>query len=57
MGVSRIKMEPSSCLSPHQRARAAITKEIQIKTDGNAKQAKANHRASAAQIKTDGNAK
>jgi hypothetical protein len=32
-------------------------KEIQIKTDGNAKRAKSNHRASAAQINTDGNAK
>jgi hypothetical protein len=49
-------MEPSSCLGPHQHTRAAITK-IQIKTDGNAKRAKSNHRASAAQIKTDGNAK
>jgi hypothetical protein len=50
-------MEPSSCIGPHQRAQAEITKEIQIKTDGNAKRAKANHRALAAQIKTDGNAK
>jgi predicted ATPase len=35
----------------------AITKEIQIKTDGNAKREKSNHRALDAQIKTDGNAK
>jgi hypothetical protein len=48
-------MEPSSCLGPHQRAWEAITKEIQIKTDGNAKRAKSNHRASTARIKTDGN--
>jgi hypothetical protein len=50
-------MESSSCLGPYQRARAEITKEIQIKADGNAKRAKSNHRALAAQIKTDGNAK
>jgi hypothetical protein len=50
-------MDPSSVLGPHQRARASIAKEIQIKTDGNAKRAKSNHRALAAQIKTDGNAK
>jgi hypothetical protein len=35
----------------------AITKEIQIKTDGNAKRIKPKHHALAAQIKTDGNAK
>jgi hypothetical protein len=50
-------MEPSSCLGPHQRARVAIRKEIDIKTDGNAKRTKSNHRASAAQNKTDGNGK
>jgi hypothetical protein len=32
-------------------------KEIHIKTDCNAKEAKSNHHASAAKIKTDGNAK
>jgi hypothetical protein len=32
-------------------------KEIQIKTDGNAKQAKSNHRERATHIKTYGNAK
>jgi hypothetical protein len=35
-------------------ARVAITKEIGINTDGNAKRTKFNHRASAAQIRTDG---
>jgi hypothetical protein len=50
-------MEPSSCLGPHQRARVAIRKEIDIKTDGNAKRKKSNHRASAAQNRTDGNGK
>jgi hypothetical protein len=35
----------------------AIRKEIDIKTDGNAKQTKSNHRASAAQNRTDGNGK
>jgi hypothetical protein len=50
-------MEPGSFLGPHQRAGVAITKEIQIKTDGNAKRAKSNHCASAAHIKTGGNVK
>jgi hypothetical protein len=35
----------------------AIIKEIDIKTDGNAKRTKSNHRASATQSKTDGNGK
>jgi hypothetical protein len=52
-----MKMEPSSCLGPHQRAPVAIRKEIDIKTDDNAKQTKSNHRALAAQSKTDGNGK
>jgi hypothetical protein len=50
-------MEPSSCLGPHQRARVAIRKEIDIRTDDNAKRTKSNHRASAARNKTDGNGK
>jgi hypothetical protein len=50
-------MDPISCLGPHQRARVEIKKEIEIKTDGNVKRTKSNHRASASQIRTDGNAK
>jgi hypothetical protein len=56
-GVSQTKMEPSSCLGPHQRARVAIRKEIDINTDDNAKQTKSNLRALAAQNKTDDNGK
>jgi hypothetical protein len=37
MAVSQSKMEPGSCIGPHQHARAASTKEVQIKTDYNAK--------------------
>jgi hypothetical protein len=55
MGVSQTKMEPSSCIGPHQRARVAIREEIDIKTDDNAKRTKSNRRALAAQNKTDGN--
>jgi hypothetical protein len=50
-------MEPSSCLGPHQRAWVAIRKEIDIKTDDNAKLIKSNRRALAAQNKTHGNGK
>jgi hypothetical protein len=50
-------MEPSSCLGPHQRAWVARRKEIDIKTDDNAKRTKSNHRALASQNKTDGNGK
>jgi hypothetical protein len=50
-------MEPSSCLGPHQRARVAIRKEIDIKTYDNSKRIKSNRRALAAQNKTDGNGK
>jgi hypothetical protein len=44
-GVSQTKMEPSSVLGPHQRARAEITNEVQIKTDGkkSAKRTKTTH--------------
>jgi hypothetical protein len=50
-------MEPSSCLGPHQRARVAIRKEIDIKTDANAKLKKSNRRALSPQNKTHGNGK
>jgi hypothetical protein len=50
-------MEPSSCIGPHQRARVAIRKEIDIKTDDNAKLTKSNRRALAVQNKTHGNGK
>jgi hypothetical protein len=46
-------MEPNSCLGPPQRARVAIRKEINIKTDDNAKRTKSNHRALASQSNTD----
>jgi hypothetical protein len=36
-------MEPSSYIGPHQGALAEIMKEVQIKTDGNAKRAKTTH--------------
>jgi hypothetical protein len=48
-------MEPSSCLGPHQRARVAIGKEINIKTDDNAKVT--SNCSSLAQNKTLGNGK
>jgi hypothetical protein len=50
-------MEPSSCIGPHQRARVEIRKEIDIKTDDNAKLTKSNRRALVAQNKTHGNDK
>jgi hypothetical protein len=50
-------METSSCLGPHQRARVAIRKEIDTKTDDNTKRTKSNRRALAAQNKTDDNGK
>jgi hypothetical protein len=49
-------MEPSSRLGPHQQARVAIGKEINIKTDDNAKVTKSNC-SSLAQNKTHGNDK
>jgi hypothetical protein len=49
-------MEPSSCLGPHQRARVAIEKDINIKTDDNAKVRKSNC-SSLAQNNTLGNGK
>jgi hypothetical protein len=57
MGVIQTKMEPSSCLGPHQRAQVEIRKEIDNKTANNAKRTKSNRRALAAQNKTDGNGK
>jgi hypothetical protein len=56
-GVSQTKMEPRSYLGPHQRAWVAIRKEIDIKTDDNAKRTKSNRRALTAQNKTEGNGK
>jgi hypothetical protein len=50
-------MEPSSCRGPHKRARVAIRKEIDIKTDNNAKQTKSNRRELVAQNKTYDNGK
>jgi hypothetical protein len=50
-------MEPSSCIGPHQRAQVEIRKEIDIKTDDNAKLTKSNSRALADQNKTHGNGK
>jgi hypothetical protein len=50
-------MEPSSRLGPHQRARVAIGKEINIKTDDNAKLTKYNCSSLEAQNKTHGNGK
>jgi hypothetical protein len=50
-------MEPSSRLGPRQRARVAIGKEINIKTDDNAKLTKSNCSSLAAQNKTHGNGK
>jgi hypothetical protein len=52
-----MKMEPSSRFGPHQRARVAIGKEINIKTDDNAKLTKSNRSSLAAQNKTHGNGK
>jgi hypothetical protein len=49
-------MEPSSRLGPHQRAWVAIGKEINIKTNNNAKVTKSNC-SSLAQNKTLGNGK